>query len=68
MIDEASGIMLDFAGQTGLGAATHPPRRYLWTDAHAVCNFLGLYRAAGRRSTRSLGGNTYCHRQPPALR
>ena len=32
-----------FAVATGL-TGTAPPRRYLWTDAFAVCNFLGLYR------------------------
>jgi hypothetical protein len=35
--------MEDFAHATGLvGGAL--PRRYLWTDAFAVCNFLELYR------------------------
>jgi hypothetical protein len=39
--DAALSLMLAFAGRTGLvGDAT--PRRYLWTDAFAVCNFLGL--------------------------
>ena len=39
-------IMIAFAERTGLvpGAA---PVRYLWTDAFAVCNFLGLYRQSG---------------------
>jgi len=36
-------IMLDFARLTGLGPARTPSRRYLWTDAFAVCNFLGLF-------------------------
>lgn len=42
-------IMEAFAGQTGLlpeGGA--PPRRYLWTDAFAVCNYLDLYRSTGQ--------------------
>lgn len=35
-----------FAEDTGvIGSA--PPRRYLWTDAYAVCNFLGLWRSTG---------------------
>ena len=38
--------MLRFAERTGLTSA-QPPRRYLWTDAFAVCNFLGLARATG---------------------
>jgi len=38
---EAERLMEHFASATGLlGGA--PPRRYLWTDAHAVCNFLSF--------------------------
>ena len=37
-------IMTDFAKLTGLSpTGKFPPRRYLWTDAFAVCNFLGLH-------------------------
>jgi len=36
-------IMLDFADRTGLISSENPPVRYLWTDAFAVCNFLGLF-------------------------
>ena len=36
--------MSEFARLTGLRPATSDPRRYLWTDAFAVCNFLGLYQ------------------------
>jgi hypothetical protein len=45
-IDEASLLMSAFAGRTGLvpGIA---PKRYLWTDAFAVCNFLALAGKAG---------------------
>ena len=39
-------IMTDFASLTGL-APEGPPERYLWTDAFAVCNFLGLYEKTG---------------------
>ncbi|TET87341.1 MAG: hypothetical protein E3J96_05710 [Sulfurovum sp.] len=40
-------IMRAFAVRTGLiGNATNP-KRYLWTDAFAVCNFLGLYQDKG---------------------
>ena len=39
-------LMRDFAQRTGPDAGG-PPRRYLWTDAFAVCNFLGLYRRHG---------------------
>ncbi len=39
-------LMTRFAQRTGLTGAA-PPRRYLWTDAFAVCNFLSLARATG---------------------
>lgn len=35
-------IMTEFAHLTGL-SSENPPKRYLWTDAFAVCNFLELY-------------------------
>lgn len=39
----AQRLMDEFAVNTGLtGVAV--PRRYLWTDAFALCNYLGLYR------------------------
>jgi len=37
-------IMMEFARITGLSSSMEKPRRYLWTDAFAVCNFLTLYR------------------------
>jgi hypothetical protein len=40
-------IMMEFAGETGLSPALRSPRRYLWTDAFGVCNFLGLYHQTG---------------------
>ena len=51
---EVSEIMLDFAARSGLSAGGHAPRRYLWTDAHAVCNFLSLYRRTGEEQYRDL--------------
>lgn len=42
--------MLDFARDTGLCDSSRQPRRYLWTDAFAVCNFLELYRQTGEAS------------------
>ncbi len=39
-----------FARRTGLSDAGRAPRRYLWTDAFAVCNFLGLEAAGDRAS------------------
>lgn len=43
-VDEINAIMTDFADSTGLSGKEAPVRRYLWTDAFAVCNFLGLFR------------------------
>ncbi|HEX7842010.1 MAG TPA: hypothetical protein VF469_31280 [Kofleriaceae bacterium] len=46
----AAELMNGFAARTGLttaASAAAPARRYLWTDAFAVCNFLGLARATG---------------------
>jgi hypothetical protein len=39
--------MASFAERTGL-TSSRPPQRYLWTDAFAVCNFLGLARRSGQ--------------------
>jgi hypothetical protein len=46
--DTAAAVdrMRAFADRTGL-TSDRPPRRYLWTDAFAVCNFLGLARETG---------------------
>lgn len=40
----AIALMVQFAERTGISSTEQPPRRYLWTDAFAVCNFLGLGR------------------------
>ena len=40
-------IMKHFASSTGLSDLSREPRRYLWTDAFAVCNYLELYRQTG---------------------
>ena len=42
----AQALMGEFADATGLSRKTKS-RRYLWTDAFAVCNFLGLCRQTG---------------------
>lgn len=39
----AMQLMNSFAERTGL-SSTQPVKRYLWTDAFAVCNYLGLAR------------------------
>ena len=44
--DRAVELMMRFAERTGLTSA-RPPRRYLWTDAFAVCNFVALSRVTG---------------------
>jgi hypothetical protein len=41
-------IMTEFAEGTGLTSLARPPRRYLWTDAFAVCNYLELFRQTGK--------------------
>jgi hypothetical protein len=43
-VAQAASLMAGFAERTGLGS-DRPEQRYLWTDAFAVCNFLGLARA-----------------------
>ena len=44
LLAKAREIMLEFSELTGLSGSGKPPKRYLWTDAFAVCNFLELYR------------------------
>jgi hypothetical protein len=50
----AREIMMEFARDTGLSPASSAPRRYLWTDAFAVCNFLGLYQEIGGEEFKDL--------------
>jgi hypothetical protein len=52
-VAEASEIMMRFAERTGLTSEL-PKRRYLWTDAFAVCNFLGLAHATGEERYTNL--------------
>lgn len=51
-------IMAAYAERTGLvsedGAKRVSPKRYLWTDAFAVCNYLDLYRYSGDEKDREL--------------
>ena len=51
-IDEAITLMDRFAARSGLGSGR--PQRYLWTDAFAVCNWLGLARLTGDARYREL--------------
>lgn len=49
----ARALMAGFAERTGL-TGPQPQRRYLWTDAFAVCNFVGLARAGGDEQSLAL--------------
>jgi hypothetical protein len=51
--DAAIDLMTHFAERTGL-TSDRPPRRYLWTDAFAVCNLLALARETGDRRHEQL--------------
>lgn len=48
LTEQAIELMVRFAQRTGL-TSERPQQRYLWTDAFAVCNFLGLARATGEQ-------------------
>ncbi len=48
-------IMQDYARLTGLSPAGVHPKRYLWTDAFAVCNYLELFRQTNDEFFRDLG-------------
>ncbi|MGD0886838.1 MAG: hypothetical protein ABSA46_18510 [Thermodesulfovibrionales bacterium] len=50
-----SEIMIEFAKLTGLSPGRFPPKRYLWTDAYAVCNFLGLYLQTNNEQYKDFG-------------
>jgi hypothetical protein len=47
--DHVSEIMATFATTTAL-IGEREPRRYLWTDAFAVCNYLALHHRTGETS------------------
>ena len=52
-VQEAARLMSGFAERTGL-ASDGPQERYLWTDAFAVGNLLGLSRITGEPLYRKL--------------
>jgi hypothetical protein len=52
---EAGRIMADFVERTGVVGTESEPRRYLWTDAYALCNLLSLYERTGDDEFRRLG-------------
>lgn len=49
--------MNEFATSTGLSDTSGEPRRYLWTDAFAVCNYLELYRQTDEQNFLQLALN-----------
>lgn len=53
-ISNVQEIMSEFSDSTGLSNAEKLPRRYLWTDAFAVCNFLELHRQTEDESWQDL--------------
>ncbi len=53
-VSVARDIMTEFADSIGLLSESKVPRRYLWTDAFAVCNFLGLYRGTSDEQYKEL--------------
>ena len=52
-IAHAASILDAFADDTGL-TSDRTERRYLWTDAFAVCTWLGLHRRTGKQRHREL--------------
>jgi hypothetical protein len=53
-LSTAARIMSSFAADTGLSGSAGSSQRYLWTDAFAVCNFLGLFEETGDAEFRNL--------------
>jgi hypothetical protein len=53
-ITQVRQIMQGFARETGLDPVATHPRRYLWTDSFAVCNYLELFRRTGDDTYRDL--------------
>jgi hypothetical protein len=48
----ATRLMSEFATRTGVSEIARNRRRYLWTDAFAVCNFLELFERTGDQKYR----------------
>jgi len=47
-------LINSFAQRTGLTDFKKPAKRYLWTDAFAVCNFLQLYRQTNNQHYKKM--------------
>ena len=56
-IQFVKNIMTEFAESTGLSDPENPSRRYLWTDAFGVFNFLELFRQTGDENWRKSAFN-----------
>lgn len=54
-VKKVKDLMKDFAVNTGLDPEFSPPIRYLWTDAFAVCNYLGIYNLTADTEYLELG-------------
>ncbi|MDI6723871.1 MAG: hypothetical protein QMD61_04435 [Methanobacterium sp.] len=53
-LELAKEIMSKFASITGLEPVNHSPKRYLWTDAFAVCNHLELFKQTNDKTYMDL--------------
>jgi hypothetical protein len=53
-IPQVIELMQDYARRTGLDPAHAHPQHYLWTDAFAVCTYLGLFQGTGNTVWREL--------------
>ena len=51
-------IMMEFASLTGLEPASDHPKRYLWTDAFAVCNYLELFSQTNDKKFLNLSNSS----------
>ncbi len=52
-VEKAAMLMEDFSERTGITGNMDPSRRYLWTDAFAVQNFLALFHQTSEKSYRN---------------
>jgi hypothetical protein len=56
-LTKVNDLMTNFAINTGLDPKISSPVRYLWTDAFAVCNYIGIYNLTGDTHYLDLGTN-----------
>jgi hypothetical protein len=50
----SESLMNEYAHRTGLTDFNKPAKRYLWTDAFAVCNFLQLYHQTNNQHYKKM--------------